>query len=115
MIIIPSSTRVSANICIHTQNARIIRSIRAAKIQNKNFTYYRVSIADLLVILVEDGLEPQLGRGPGADVHSVLEAQGAVVVGEEVADGGVIPADNDGVRLNLIWDGALCCQDLINP
>lgn len=67
-------------------------------------TYNRVSIADLLVILVEDGLEPQLGWGPGANVHSVLEAQGVVIVGEEVADGGVIPADNDGVRLNLIWD-----------
>ena len=78
-------------------------------------TYDRVSIADLLVILVEDRLEPQLSRGSGADVHSVLEAQGAVIVGQEVAYGGVIPADNDGVGLNLIWDGALCCQDLINP
>lgn len=74
-------------------------------------TYNRVSIADLLVILVEDGLEPQLGRGPGADVHGVLEAQVAVIVGEKVSDGGVIPADNNGVRLNLIGDGTLCCKD----
>ncbi len=54
------------------------------------------------LLLVENGLEAKLVLRGGVDVDSVLEGEGAVVVGQEVTDWSVIPSDNDRVRLNLL-------------
>ena len=70
-------------------------------------TYDGVAVADLLLVLVEDRLEAELAGGPGLDVDGVLEAEAAVVVGEEVADGSVVPAHHDAVGLGLVT--ALLC------
>ena len=71
---------------------------------------------------VEDGLEPELCGRPGGDICSVhhlselvsllgsddtycvLEAEAVVVVCQEVSDGGVVPSNNDRVRLDLRCD-----------
>ena len=64
-------------------------------------TSYRVPVADSLFLLVEDRLHAHLLCRAGRDIDGVLEAEAFVVVGKKMTNGGVIPADDNRVRLYL--------------
>ena len=60
-----------------------------------------LAVAGLLLLLVQHGLHAQLGGGAGGDVDGVLEAETLVVIGQKVTNWGIIPANYDGVGLDL--------------
>ena len=80
---------------------RWTRLARRSLQQTERLVVLSLAVAGLLLLLVQHGLHAQLGGGAGGDVDGVLEAETLVVIGQKVTNRGIIPANYDGVGLDL--------------